>query len=148
MDRMQQHLTALIAATAGCRLDMHEPDEAGVRAHVIGDHLDNAMGNRIVENLLLHKAHEFLVIIKREDNLDPLAFNLADLIALARLAVIPTDHEIPLAELRAMYTQLREAVASIAGYQTNLEAERSGLVQLIMLFQNVAQQSLEATVPL
>ena len=73
----------------GCREDMHEPDEQGIRAVITGTHLDNAMGANPYENNL-----EFSVgIYKPKINVDGSSdedelrwFNLADLIALARMA--------------------------------------------------------------
>lgn len=35
----------------GLRPDWHEPDEQGVSARVVGDHLDNAMGSTIEHNV-------------------------------------------------------------------------------------------------
>lgn len=35
----------------GLRADWHEPDEQGVSARVVGDHLDNAMGSTIEHNV-------------------------------------------------------------------------------------------------
>lgn len=80
---------ALMAATHDCRPDMHEPDEQDVKARVIGDHLDNAMGNAIIPELLVAGAHEFVVIIERSDRKPHITqINLADLIALARMAEV------------------------------------------------------------
>lgn len=69
--------------TVDCRYDMHEPDEQEVSATVIGDHLDNAMGNHVMEE---GHRQEFLVIIKNDLTGEEEKFNLANLIALARLA--------------------------------------------------------------
>ncbi len=87
MSRLSEIQALLLHITRDCRPDMHEPDEQGVKAHVIGDHLDNAMGNSIEPFLLEQHAHELVVIIRREDHDPPLyRFNLADLIAIARKA--------------------------------------------------------------
>jgi len=69
----------LVDITKGCRNDMHEPDEHGIKAKVVGNHLDNAFGDR-------QGSGEFVVIIDRDtDTIHKTeAFNLADLIALAR----------------------------------------------------------------
>lgn len=72
-------LDRLLNITENCRDDMHEPDEQGVTASVIGDHLDNAYGTQItVENGF----QEYIVILKRDGKQE--LFNLANLIALAR----------------------------------------------------------------
>lgn len=72
-------LQALLQQTEGCRDDMHEPDEQEVTARVRGRKLDNAMGADPETN-----NGELTVGIKR--NGVNLWFNLADLIALARVA--------------------------------------------------------------
>ena len=87
MTRLSELQALLRYITRDCRPDMHEPDEQGVRAHVIGDHIDNAMGSSIIPELLEKRAHELVVIIQRDDYDPPLyRFNLADLIAMARKA--------------------------------------------------------------
>jgi hypothetical protein len=59
---------------------------------VLGDHLDNAMGSSLEPWLMIRGAHEYIVVIEREDREPHLyQFNLADLIALARLAILPED---------------------------------------------------------
>ena len=73
----------LLKITVDCREDMHEPDNQDISATVIGDHLDNAMGNYIGDD---QSRQEFVVIIKNESSGEEEAFNLADLIALARKA--------------------------------------------------------------
>lgn len=82
-------LTSLRMITDGCRPDMHEPDEQGIKARVIGDHLDNAFGTKIGEQALERGYQEFVVCIERVDEGGVryyARFNLASLIALARLA--------------------------------------------------------------
>ena len=71
-----------------CRPDMHEPDEEGVKAWVVGDHLDNAMGEYISVEAVEGNHQEFVVIIEKEtkDGFEKMKFNLANLIALARMA--------------------------------------------------------------
>lgn len=71
-----------VAQSLSVRADWHEPDEQGVSARIIGDHLDNAMGSRTVDNV-----GEFNVIITREDDdeqpQDVAVVNLATLLAFA-----------------------------------------------------------------
>jgi len=74
----------LLTATEGCRPDMHEPDEQDISVRVIGDHLDNACGTEIREGDIIHGYQEIVVLLKRAGSL--YRFNLADLIALARMA--------------------------------------------------------------
>jgi len=78
---MKNTLQKLNDITAGCREDMHEPDEQDIKAYVIGDHLDNAFGNSITLN---DGFQEFVVVIRRNEKTEK--FNLATLIALARKA--------------------------------------------------------------
>ena len=85
MNKLSDSQAFLRHITRDCRPDMHEPDEQGVKAHIIGDHLDNAMGNGIFPELLEKHAHELVVIIRRDDYDPPICrINLADLIAMAR----------------------------------------------------------------
>lgn len=80
-ERMLVILQELQEVTQGCRDNMHEPDEQGIRAEVVGDHLDNAFGTHIGENIEYDQ--EFVVRIIRDGKTND--FNLADLIALARM---------------------------------------------------------------
>ena len=89
MNRELEILRQLNLFTVDCRFDMHEPDRQGISAEVIGDHLDNAMGGYIGDD---QARQEFVVILKNEDN-EELKVNLADLIALARLAKFPTNYD-------------------------------------------------------
>lgn len=73
----------LLKITSECRLDMHEPDEQGITARVLGTRLDNAMGNRLSNNFLINGWQEMVVVIEHEDN-GTEQFNLASLIAMAR----------------------------------------------------------------
>lgn len=84
-----RELENLRAFTINCRESMHEPDEQGISAHVVGDHLDNAMGSNINETLILQHNQELVVILQKESAHHPLMINLANLIALARMAQIP-----------------------------------------------------------
>ncbi len=74
-------LVRLLKVTAGCRTDMHEPDEQDVSAIVTGYHLDNAMGDDPHSNY-----GEFTVGISNDGGESYEWFNLATLIALARKA--------------------------------------------------------------
>jgi hypothetical protein len=74
----------LLNVTIDCKEDMHEPDENGVSAKVFGNHLDNAMGDDPETN-----CKEYTVEILRDaEELEKEYFNLADLIALARVGAI------------------------------------------------------------
>ncbi len=93
-------LRRLRAITTECRLDMREPDEQDVSARVVGDRLDNAMGHCIIGGSVQAGTQELVVIIERgghghstpgmaaSERQQQQCFNLADLIALARRAVI------------------------------------------------------------
>jgi hypothetical protein len=85
-ERLQQTAARLRGITEGCRDDMHEPDENGLKCRVVGDHLDNAFGNRIDVRMIEMGCQEFVVIMDRVlgDKYVTEKFNLADLIALAR----------------------------------------------------------------
>ena len=88
---MKEILKKLKEFTKDCREDMHEPDEQGIDAYIIGDHLDNAHGESINADQLERGYHEYVVILKNEDNFlkdKPVSMkiNLATLIALARKA--------------------------------------------------------------
>ena len=76
-------LVRLQEITDGCREDLHEPDEQGISATVVGDHLDNAMGDAAFP----HNCGEFVVTLRRGDREE--RFNLATLIALARMVPDP-----------------------------------------------------------
>lgn len=76
LEQMKERLNQI---TLGCRPNMHEPDEQGIKVSVIGDHLDNAFGTRITID---SGFQEYIVIIKRRGKQEK--FNLANLIALAR----------------------------------------------------------------
>lgn len=83
-------LDRLLAITEGCRRDMHEPDEQGVKARIVGDHLDNAFGSQTAPELITTGGQEYVVILERFDGetIRYEAFNLANLIALARQATL------------------------------------------------------------
>lgn len=83
-ERARKHLhpvlTDLRRITDGCRDDMHEPDEQGVKvAEVFGDHLDNAMP------ATPEKCCGEFIFWMESDN-EGAWFRLADIIALARRA--------------------------------------------------------------
>lgn len=73
----------LLDITKGCRVDMHEPDEQDISALVVGDHLDNAFGEIIAGDAIKQGYQEYVVVLKR--GIETEAFNLASLIALARI---------------------------------------------------------------
>lgn len=85
---MQKTLKRLLSITKGCRPDMHEPDEQGLKARVVGDHLDNAFGEQVREEMITGGYQEFVVCLERDDEkqMKYERFNLATLIALARKA--------------------------------------------------------------
>ena len=74
----------LVKFTNGCRDDMHEPDEQGISAHIVGYFLDNAFGDSIRDNAIKEGWQEFVVVLKKGMDLE--TFNLATLIAIARQA--------------------------------------------------------------
>ena len=80
MEKLRDRLCAFLQE---CRGDMHEPDEQGISAVVVGDHLDNAYGTHISEAHIVGGFQEYVVILKNT-NREVLKINLADLIALAR----------------------------------------------------------------
>ncbi len=86
IDQLRPVLAELQSITEPCRIDMHEPDEQDVSAHVAGTKLDNACGTVIEPWRVVQGCQEIVVYITRDG--DTTAFNLADLIALARLATI------------------------------------------------------------
>lgn len=90
---MTSDLKRLLEITAPCRDDMHEPDNEGVKCRVIGDHLDNAFGNRVETESIVGGYQEFVVVLERFTGERTLIekFNLANLIALARRAHDETE---------------------------------------------------------
>ncbi len=90
----------LMIVTHGCRPDMHEPDEQGISAQIVGDHLDNACGNHVCDDAIANKYQEYVVIIDRNDRKE--AFNLATLIALARMANVTDTEQALIASLEGM----------------------------------------------
>lgn len=90
--RLEPIQRELIRMTLTCRVDMHEPDEQGIEAVVVGTHLDNAIGTDFGPTQWFENTAELMVGITRTSEDDTRAwretrwFNLADLIALARLA--------------------------------------------------------------
>lgn len=82
---MQNTLADLKKFTADCRPDMHEPDEQGLSASVVGTRLDNAFGTMIEGSCLDGNFQESVVILHKADGTSR-RFNLATLIALARAA--------------------------------------------------------------
>lgn len=97
---MEQHLAEdldrLLTLTSGCRPDMHEPDEQDLKLiAMIGSSLDNAFGESVTARAVVGGYQEAVVVLRRvfygsgepehgrEQNE---VFNLANLIALARMA--------------------------------------------------------------
>jgi len=78
----------LLAITSDCRDDMHEPDEQGLSARVIGTYLDNAFGDSVTGEFLERGHQEIVVVLARDDDGRVEKFNLASLIALARKASV------------------------------------------------------------
>lgn len=85
---MKPLLKTLKTFTMGCRIDMHEPDEQGIYGRVFGTILDNAHGEAITIEALRNGFQEIVVVLENGEG-DLLHINLASLIALARLAVVP-----------------------------------------------------------
>lgn len=71
---------ASLAQDLGVRVDWHEPDEQGVSARVVGNHLDNAMGSEAGHL----NCGEYNVVISK-DGQDVAVVNLATLLALASI---------------------------------------------------------------
>lgn len=108
-DYLAKTLDRLRSVTAGCREDMHEPDEQGLGAEVYGTRLDNAFDNEIIERRVQTIDHrhsylpeqEIVLALTRDVHDDDPSkethrvevFNLATLIALARLASLPQTFE-------------------------------------------------------
>lgn len=88
LDQLAISLAKLLEITKECRLDMHEPDEQYLEAHVVGTYLDNAFGEDIDADAI-EKGYQELVVILESSLRQPVRrvrINLATLIALARLA--------------------------------------------------------------
>jgi hypothetical protein len=88
-DRMKKIKDGLVEFTKHCREDMHEPDNEGITATVIGGHLDNAFGARVFDELSTEYGEFVVRLIQHDENENVIAWhdvNLADLIALARKA--------------------------------------------------------------
>lgn len=88
LHRMDQILKELQEFTKECREDMHEPDNQGIDAWIVGNHLDNAFGNAIVTDLMNSGSQEFIVVMENQSTDKQMKINLADLIALARKALV------------------------------------------------------------
>ena len=79
VERLDKILHSLLEITHDCRDDMHEPDEQGLEAVVIGGSFDNAMCDNSEMTIVLRKESADSVT-------DEIQINLCDLIALARKA--------------------------------------------------------------
>ena len=88
---LKERLDKLQMFTISCRDDMHEPDEQGISAIVLGNHLDNAMGDypEVIKRSYANDGPsphmEYVVCLQNEQG-DQMWINLATLIALARKA--------------------------------------------------------------
>ena len=76
-DQLKALLKELKKFTKDCRHDMHEPDEQGITAKIVGNHLDNACGEDVY-------SEEYVIILIKERA--KFKINLATLIAFARQA--------------------------------------------------------------
>lgn len=80
---------AIFAREHGMRTDWHEPDEQGIHARVIGNHLDNAMGPRSepMSTATGEDFTEYNVVLQAENGdgtrSDVAVVNLATLLAMA-----------------------------------------------------------------
>lgn len=83
---MQEKLQELIEFTKECRDDMHEPDEQGIKARVVGDHLDNACGESVTADAVVRNYQEYVVVLDKGG--DSFKINLATLIAIARKSIL------------------------------------------------------------
>lgn len=98
-ERHKDIVRRLRMVTVGCQRDMHEPDEQGVFARVLGTDLDNACGDRVDVELLKFGSHEIVVAIEQyiPEYLGVYhvhdVFNLADLLAIVRGVDIGDDDE-------------------------------------------------------
>jgi len=70
---------AVWAEDHGLRRDWHEPDESGVGARVIGDHLDNAFGSGLTQE----NGFQEYVVVLTVNGRDSARINLANLLAWA-----------------------------------------------------------------
>jgi len=84
-EMMKQDLNRLTRFTSECNEEMHEPDNAGISARVVGNKLDNAFGESIIPSFIEEGFQEFVVILENESR-ELEKFNLSTLIALARKA--------------------------------------------------------------
>lgn len=105
IQHLNRMLDNIIENTTGCRFDMHEPDEQGLSARVIGGSFDNACVVTLgqVQASPDEKFNSFetgktysdmaIVLEKSEgDDTKPIGvYNVADLFALIRLLVIEID---------------------------------------------------------
>ena len=92
MDKyLKEQLDKLQEFTNSYRDDMHEPDEQGISAVVLGNYLDNAMGDypEVIQRAWTDSgpspSMEYVVCLQDEQG-DQMWINLATLIALARKA--------------------------------------------------------------
>jgi hypothetical protein len=88
--RLRKLADSLWHITRDCRDDMHEPDEQGVEGAVIGHRFDNAfcLPDR-AKTYSVSDPYDLTLVLSRER--ERLNVNLADLVALARLAEVKHD---------------------------------------------------------
>ena len=87
-NEQKEMLERLVSITSGCRSDMHEPNEKGMTAGVIGTKFNNSIGDEICNQSIEDGFQEIVVILRREHEGLYLTerLNLATLISLARMA--------------------------------------------------------------
>lgn len=85
---MEKTLERLQRITHDCRGDMHEPDEQGLEARLVGTNFDNAFGDTIDIERIKMGFQEMVVVFTRweKGGVTSETFNLATLIALAKKA--------------------------------------------------------------
>lgn len=87
MEYLKEIHARLWSITNGCRVDMHEPDEQGVTAVMVGNVFDNAYGSGMPPKWFGLNAEMMVAISRTERGYRKTEWiNLADLVALARLA--------------------------------------------------------------
>lgn len=64
--------------------DWHSPPN--MSAFMVGDHLDNAGGNSVIQKMVLEGGQEYVVILRSRHTNESLAINLSTLCALACFA--------------------------------------------------------------
>ncbi len=133
--RLREVGAALAEVTVGCRLDMHEPDNEGVTARVVGEQLDNALGASIGAEAILAGYQELVVVITQaQDEHPPVvrALNLADILALARIGATALVAEVTDQHGRVLVEtmfDIREGTRNLFSRRTETRARRVALKQ-------------------